>query len=40
MIYLHANLTAQRPIKKLARVRKTLKQQQNTCKQNTKEGRL
>jgi hypothetical protein len=37
-MYLHANLTSQRPITKLARVRR--KKQQKTYKQNTKQGRL
>jgi hypothetical protein len=37
-IYLRENLISQRPITKLARVRR--KKQQNTGKQNTKEGSL
>jgi hypothetical protein len=39
LIYLRANLTAQKPITKLARVRRT-KQQQNTNKIRTKQGSL
>jgi hypothetical protein len=37
LIYLHANLTTQKSVIKLARVRRK-KQQQNTYKQNTKQG--
>jgi hypothetical protein len=39
LIYLRATLTAHRPITKLAHVRRK-KQQQNTYKQNTKQGSL
>jgi hypothetical protein len=39
LIYLRAKLRAQRPITKLAQVRRT-KQQQNNYKQNTTQGSL